>query len=128
MATVHKLVGWFVKPDVPVAADAQQLQVDPARFGNFPVIPRAFALQIGRVPIWDMPAFGRQVNVSKQLLIHKIAVTARVPCGQLAVLIQVEGCRVGKIQHACLIQTDQLPVGRDRRRPRGQTEHTFRFL
>ncbi|MPN32608.1 hypothetical protein SDC9_180088 [bioreactor metagenome] len=124
MAAVHKLVAGLVKADVPGAADAEQLQVDPPQVVDQPVVVGADSVAVHRHAVRDMNVSGQDIDMVEKVLPHVTVVALGVLGRQGAVLVQINAAHSRKVHVAFVVPVNQLPVNAQGRRSRRQSQHT----
>ncbi len=115
----------LVEGDVPVAADAQQKHVDPARPADFFLVLPAMLLDglRRRCAVEDVDVLAGDVHVVEEGLEHP-AVVALQPVGpQPVVFVQVEGNDAGEVEFLLAVQADQFAVDAHGGRAGGQAEN-----
>ena len=87
----------LVEANVPVVADAQQLQVDAAAGAYLPLVVGEHCLGIGGHAIGHARVLRADVDVVKEVLLHEAAVALRVVGGKPLVFVEVERAHLGKV-------------------------------
>ena len=105
-----KSLARLVEADVAVGAKAQQLQVDAAHAVDDLVVLFAGIRSIGVGAVGQMDGLGADVDLVKQVLVHKAPIAFGVLLGQAAVLVQIDGGDLREIQVALVVPVHQLSV------------------
>ena len=115
----------FVEADVPVAADAQQLNVDAAGLANLLLVPAAMLLQLVRrsQPVGNENVLVFDVDPLEQVLVHPAAITLQPLAAQAQVFVEIEGHDAREIEPFVLVHPRQLAIDAHRRAARRQPEH-----
>ncbi len=116
----------FVECDVSVLAHASQEEVDAAAFGDARLVVGALFRQVFGIAVEQVRVFGTDVHVREEVLAHEGVVALGVLLGQADVFVHVERHDVGERHLAGTVEQDQLPVGFERGRARGQPQHEGR--
>ena len=78
MCVSHEDRVWLVKGNMAIISDSHQLDVRAAKRGNQVIVFRASSGDIAGKSIWNMSIFGGDVDVVKQVLLHKVVVALLV--------------------------------------------------
>ena len=113
----------LVEGDMPVRADAQDLQVDPAALPNALLVPLAEGRVIAGGARRNIDVVPGDVDVLEKMLVHEVVVALRVIHGQAHVLIEVERRDPGEIDLLRLVQPHQLLVQAERGGSGRHAEH-----
>src|SRR5699024_7119099 len=108
--------------DVPIGADAQDLQVDPARLGDLLLVPRRGGRQVLGGTVGTVDGLLGEVHASRDLRVDDIAVALRVVGGDADVFVEHERLRVGEGQPLPLVAGGELIVDAQRARTGRQPE------
>ena len=121
-AQIKGIVG-LVEADVTVMTDAQQLQIHAAHAADDLVVALAlgFGVHVGAVRQVDVG--GVDVHMVEQVAVHKAPVAFRVLLGQAAVLVQIDGGDLRKIQIPLVVALHQLLIGANGGAAGSQTQH-----
>ena len=114
----------LVEPDVPIGADADDLQVDPPHRADLFLVSLAEAGDIGRIAVGDVDVLPADVDVAEEILPHERDVGLRVVFGQADVFVEVERPHAAPVE----VELDQLPVEKLGRAARGQAEDRVGFV
>ncbi|MCO5561366.1 hypothetical protein L7F22_014987 [Adiantum nelumboides] len=120
-ARVERRAG-LVEPDVPVAADAEDLQVHRAARGEQPFVVRRCPGRVRAGAVRGVHRGRVDVEVVGELAADDLAVGLRVPRGQAQVLVEQEGAGPGEGQPLVAVAADQLGVGGQRGAAGGEPE------
>ena len=118
----------LVKADVAVAADAQQLEVRPAKGLNNPVVPGALPRGVGVGAIGDVQVLRLYIDVVEEILAHEVGVALVVIGGKAHILVQVQGGAGGKVQRPRLVPLDELFISADGAGAGSQAQDGIRLL
>jgi hypothetical protein len=118
----------LVEGDVAVAADAENLEVDAAGVLDPLLVLPAMDLEIERPAIGHVGAFGVDIDVVEQVLLHEGPVALRMSGAQADVFVQIEGRYLREVEPFFLVQPDQLAVGAQRAAACRQPQHALRPL
>ena len=113
----------LVEADVAVGAKTQQLQVDAAHAVDDLVVLFAGIRSIGVGAVGQMDGLGADVDLVKQVLVHKAPIAFGMLLGQAAVLVQIDGGDLREIQVALVVPVHQLSVCANRGAAGRQTQH-----
>ena len=119
-----KTVGRLVKADVPVAANAQKLQVHPAQALDQSLIPAALLLQVRSSAIGKMGVLPLEIHPAEQVVVHKKPVAVGVIPPKAAVLIQVHCAHLGKVQTPRPVGLHQALIGSNGAGTCGKAQNT----
>ena len=123
MGVHREMVAGLVEADVAVVAQAQQLQVDAAQAW---AMASSYAAQAasasGFAPSGHVRARRVDVYVVEQVLLHEVAVALVMLRVEAAVLVQVEGGRVGEADPAFGAVLHEVGVQADGGRAGGQAQ------
>ena len=111
----------LVERDVPVGADAEDLQVDAAGVGDARLVRRARRPAGPRQAVRALHRPGREVDAGRELLLDDVAVPLGVVGRQAHVLVEHERPGPGE-REAFLVPARQLVVHRERGRAGGQPQ------
>src|SRR6266571_3918333 len=101
---------------MPVAADAQNLQVDAARRANGLLVRRAIGIVIASdAAIRDMNVACGHVDVAEEIFAHEIVIALGMRSGKAEILVQIESYNLREIKRACLVQAREMLVQADHR-------------
>src|SRR5439155_8535230 len=100
----------LVEGDVPVAANAQDLQVNGAGVVNSLLVLPAMEFKIGGPTIGNVRRGQADVDMVEQIDLHELAVALRMNRRQAHVLIEIERGDERKIEALLLVQADELPI------------------
>ena len=114
--------GRFVKRDVTIVAHAAHEQVDFTVGTNFFFIATAFRIDVRRVTIQQVDIFCRNINVVKEITVHKAMIAFRMLFRQANVFIHVKGDDVLEANLACFMHFNQRLVGGQRGTTGWQTQ------
>src|SRR5215471_401030 len=116
----------FVEADVPITADAEQLQIDTAGSSNRDFVTFAFGIQVRSYPVEKMNPFGAEVDPVEQVTLHELSEASRMTCVDASELVEVE-CRGARpIGITRRMPPPQLGVTIDGSTSRGEAEHGVR--
>ena len=113
----------LIEADMTIGADAQQLQVDAAQLVDDTVVTGTLggSVQIGAV---RQVGLGRvDIHLAEQVLIHEIPVALGMLLGQAAVLVQIDGGHLRKIDVALVVPVHQLCIRAHGGAAGRQTQH-----
>src|SRR5262245_61935776 len=113
----------LVEADVPVHAEAEDLQIDSAGAGNRVFVTHALGLRIRRSPVQKIDAPGGDVDAIEQMPAHEGVVAARILRCDAPEFVEVERRRLTKIDEAFSVQSSEFSIEWDRCASRRQTEH-----
>ena len=113
----------LVEADVAVVADAQQLQVDAAHSVDDLVVLCAGILCIGIGAVRQVDLCRVDVHLVEQVAVHEAPVAFRVLLGQAAVLVQIDGGHLRKIDVALVVPVHQLCIRAHGGAAGRQTQH-----
>ena len=105
-----KSLARLVETDVPVEAKAQQLQIDAAYTVDDGIVLCTGIGSIGVRAIRQVGLCGVDVHTVEQVTVHEAPVAFRVLLGQSALLVQVDGGHLEKIDVALVVPLHQLLV------------------
>ncbi len=118
----------LVEGDVPVAADAEDLQVDASFVGDHPLVLLAVGGEVERPAVGHVRVARVDVDVIEEVLLHEVAIAVRVGGTEAHVLVEVEGDDARKIEPFLAVHADQLGIRAQRRAAGGQSEHAGGLL
>ena len=110
-----------------VTADAENLQVDPARFHDPLFIPVAERRIIAGRARRDVDVLRLDIHVLEKILLHEVAVTLWMIAGEANIFIEVERHHPREIELATLVHSHQLLVEPEWRRSRRHPQHGVGF-
>ena len=113
----------LVEADVAIVADAQQLNVHAAAIGDLALIIGKHGLRVGGEAVRHVGVLRLDVDVVKEVLLHKAAVALRMVGSKALVLVEVEGAHAGEVYAALLAAGDELAVERQGRGAGRQAQH-----
>ena len=122
MAAEDELLARLVESDVPVAPDAQQLQIDAARRDDGLVIGLGRGGDVLGVAVGDMDVLRLHIHLAEQVVLHEAVIRAHMIRGDADVLIQVEADGLREVQHTGLMHADQRLVCGNRGGAGGKAE------
>jgi len=94
---------WFVEGYVSVAADSQKLEVDSAEVLDLYLVLLAVYREIERTPVRHVGIAIGNVDVTKEVFLHEVAIALRMARLQPYIFIQVEACYIGEIKPLMLV-------------------------
>src|SRR5581483_7499540 len=118
----------LVEADVPVLADPENLQIDPARGEDQILEMDTLRFEISGAPVEKMRAALMDIDVPEQMLAHVRAVAPQMRRLQAHEFIQIERRRLRVIRLAVLVQPGERTIQRQRRAARRQSQYESRFL
>src|SRR5216684_3365939 len=95
---------------MPIGADAEDLQVDPAAIRDALLIPGAEGRIVARCPGWNVDVVRRDVHMPKKMLVHEVVIALRVIHGEADVFVEVERRHTGEVELLLLVEPDELLV------------------
>ena len=95
---------------MPGLADAEELQVDPAKAFDGGLVVKALGVQILSHPVGQVGVAGVDVHLPEQVVVHVMAVGIRVGGHQAHIFIQVKGAAEGEIEVFLPVHVDEVPV------------------
>ena len=113
----------LVEADVSVVAHAQDLDVDAAQAANDLIVPRALGGGVGREALGHIGSGRVDVDVVKEVGLHKIAVALGVVRREAHVLVQIHALDLVKVQIPLVIPVDELLIHAHWGGPGGQSQH-----
>ena len=113
----------FVEPNVAVAADAEDLQIDSAAVTDALLVISTMGGDIVDIAVRNVYVAWVDINVPKQLIVHEGMVGLRVIDRQPDVFVEIEGPYPTPVE----IHPDQLPVETQRRTASRQAEDGIGF-
>ena len=113
----------LVEGDVPVAADAEDLEVDPPGLRDRRLVGGTSGDEVGSVARGPVDASRVEVDARRELALDHGAVGLRMASRQTDVLVEQERRGGGERQLAGGMATDELVVDRQRGAAGGQSEH-----
>ena len=123
MGAQIKSLARLVEADVAVVADAQQLQIHAAHAADDLIVVLALGLGIQIGAVRQVDVCGIDVHMVEQVAVHKAPVAFRVLLGQAAVLVQIDGGDLRKIQISLVVALHQLLVCAHGGAAGSQTQH-----
>src|SRR5437660_260504 len=117
----------LVEPDVPVAADAENLQVDAACRSNRLFIALALDIGRGRGTVEEVNAGWNEIDALEQIALHELAKAAWMIRADADELVEVERGRAREIRLPLCMKPPQLRVSVDRRPARCQPKDNVRL-
>ena len=114
----------LVEADVAVVADAEQLQIRVTGVGDNLVVLRAGSGGVGVGTVGHMRVVKVDVDVIEEVLTHEVVIALGIVVRKAAILVQVVGADLGKVDVALLVPSSELLVGTDRGGAGGKTQHT----
>ena len=127
MCLFGKTVARFVKADMSVVSDAEQLQIDAAERTDQLIVTRAFFGRIRGASVWNKGVFRFYVDRVKEVFSHKTGITSGIIGGKSQIFVEIDGPDPRKVEISHPVPVDQLPVGADRGGTGGKTEYGIRF-
>ena len=120
----------LIETDVPGAADAEDLEIDAAGFGNHRLVSGAVRIDFVLVHRagGQVAACGIKVHPVEEVGAHETPVALRVLRRQRVIFVQVEGRDVGEAQFFLAMQAGQLGVEADRGGAGGEAQHDSALL
>src|SRR4029450_9812184 len=91
MCLHRQIVARLVEPDMAVAPNAEQLQVDTARRGNRCFVSIAFGVQVWSDAVQKMDSFKAEIYPFKQVLLHECSKASRMAAVDAGEFIEIEG-------------------------------------
>ena len=113
----------LVERDMPVDAATAHEQVDAAVGCDLILVALALRLGIRCQTVEDIDILRRDVNMVKEILVHKVPVALVVLARQTDVLVHIEGDDVLKGHLARFIHLNEVAVYTERRGAGRQTQH-----
>ena len=113
----------FVKGDVTVNAAAAQEQINAAIGSNLIFIALALSFQIFSHTIENVDIFGRNIDVVKEIVVHKVPVALIMLTRQANVFIHIKGNYVLKGHFTGLVLFNQTLINAQRRGTGGQAKN-----
>src|SRR5690606_14414723 len=117
----------FVEADMPVVADAEQLQVDAPAGCKRCIVLRALVLRPFGKSVRNMRIVSLDINMIEELFLHVISITLGMIRRQAEILIQVESGSMPVADQILLVQGNHLLIDADRRAAGGQSKHSMRI-
>ena len=114
----------LVEPDMAVAADAEQLQVDPARVRDPPLVGLPRRGQILRRGLRRAQSARGRVHTVEQPAPHHAAERPRIVGTEAHILVEQEHLRPREADPPAAAAVDELAVDRQRGAARGHTDDT----
>ena len=112
-----------------VAADAKELQVDPAGSADCLLVGRAVSVVIApHAAIRDVNVARGHVHVAEEVFLHEVAEALGMRGGQAEVFVEIEGSDVREIERAGLMQADEMLVEANHGVAGGEAESERRFF
>jgi hypothetical protein len=114
----------LIEPDVPIVADAQDLQIDTTGLFDHLLVLQATLLDLFLLPlpIGDMAVGRIDIHFVEQLLLHKAVVALQRIVIDGVVFVKIEGDHVLEAQLLLPVQPYQFGIQRFWRRTRSQTQ------
>ena len=107
-----------------VVTNAEQLQIGITGGSDDLVVLRAGSGGIGVGTVGHMRVVQVDVDVIEEVLTHKVVIALGIVVRKAAILVQVVGADLGKVDVALLVPSSELLVGTDRGRAGGKAQHT----
>ena len=104
----------LVEADVAVVADAEQLQIGIAGGSDDLIVLRAGSGGVGVGTVGHMRVVQVDVDVIEEVLTHEVVIALGIVVRKAAILVQVVGADLGKVDVALLVPSSELLVGTDR--------------
>ena len=101
----------LVEADVAVVANAEQLQIRVTGGGDNLVVLRAGSGGVGVGAIGHMRVVQVDVDVIEEVLAHEVVIALGIVVRKAAILVQVVGADLGKVDVALLVPSSELLVG-----------------
>src|SRR5712671_4462585 len=114
MSANVELIARLIEPDVPIAADAEDLQVDPACRSNRLFIALALGIGSGRGAVEEVNAGWIEIDALEQIALHELTKAAWMIRVDADELVEVERGRAREIRLAVCMKPPQLRVSIDR--------------
>lgn len=103
--TLGEVVIGLVEADVAVVANAEQLQIRVTGGGDDLVVLRARSGGVGVGAIGHMRVVQVDVDVIEEVLAHEVVIALGIVVRKAAILVQVVGADLGKVDVALLVPT-----------------------
>ena len=110
-----------------VVAQPKHLDIHAAHALNHRLVAGALFLAVRLGAVRDIGVVQIDVDILKQVVVHKIVVALVVISGQSTVLVEVYAFYLGEIQIAVFVALDQTLVGADGGGTGGQAQNAVRF-
>ena len=120
--------GGFVETDVAVAAEAEELDVDPAGVENALFVTAALGVKIGRRAVGHVGALWVDVDVAEEIFPHEIPVGLVVRAGEADILVEVKGRHAAEIEPFVAVETDEFLIEAERGAAGGEAEDGVGFF
>ena len=115
----------LVEANVTVVTDAEQLQIRVTGSSDDLVVLRAGSGSVGIGAIGHMRVVQVDVDVIEEVLTHKVVIALGIVVRKAAILVQVVGADLGKVDVALLVPSSELLVGANRGGAGGKTQHAI---
>ena len=111
-----------------VGAEAEELQVDPARAANRALVAFALGRDVSHRAVQKMDPPRREIDVVEQMPLHEGAIAARIATVEAEELVEVEGRGAAKTRAAGAVPARDFVIQRNRRAAGRQAEHQTRVV
>ena len=118
----------LVEPDVPVGADAEDLQVAVSGRGHLRLVVPAGGLEVLAQRVRAVEGAGAHVDAGAQVGLHEGGVALRVACGQADVLVEHESGDLGEAEASGGAASGELVVQGQGRGACGGSQHGCWFV
>src|SRR5215472_4040838 len=121
--------GRLVEADMPVTADAENLEVNPTGGPDRLLVGSAVSIVVSAdATVGNVHIARRHVYVAKEILLHEVLETLRMRAGQALVFVKIERADLREIERACLVQANELLVEADHGAAGGKAERERWFF
>src|SRR4029450_4280221 len=127
MCLHRQIVARLVEPDMAVAPNAEQLQVDTARRGNRCFLSIALGVQVGGEAVQKMDSCKAEIYPFKQVLLHECSKASRMAAVDAGEFVEIEGGGARPVSVARRMYPAQLRVPINRRSCRREAEYRIRL-
>src|ERR1700743_849804 len=113
----------LVESDMPVAADAEDLQVDSAGVADGLLVSGAIAIVIFRNrAVGDVDVFRFRVHMPKQILVHEVGKALGMRRWKAEIFVEIEADDAGKIERLFAMHANEFAVEGEHRAAGGEAE------
>ena len=122
-----KSLARLIKSNMSVMSQSQKLQVYTASRTDHFFISFALCICIRIHTVGQMGSLWIDIDIIKQIMIHKIEIALIILSRKTSVLVQIHSRHITKVQISFFIPFDQLLIGSNRSRTSSQSKYTIRF-